>query len=55
MGNGNVNDRGKIIFSSAAPKDTSMGKSTAKDATNVVGGTQVTSKPLSPYACTPNK
>lgn len=48
--NGYVNDRGKIHGGQGAPKDTAMGKSIGPHATNVIGGTKVTSKPLSPNA-----
>ena len=48
--NGYVNSPGKIISSSAGPKDTSMGKDLSGKATNVIGGTKATTRPLSPNA-----
>lgn len=48
--NGYVNSRGKIHGNPAGPKDTSMGKSLSKNATNVISGTQATTEPLSPNA-----
>lgn len=48
--NGYVNSKGKIISSSAGPKMTNDGKNLGPHATNVIGGTKVTSKPLSPNA-----
>lgn len=50
MSNANVNSRGKIISSSAGPKDTSMGKDLSRDAKNCISGTKVTTSPLSPNA-----
>jgi hypothetical protein len=34
--NSNVNSRGKIIYSKGGPKDTTLGKDTGRDATNVI-------------------
>lgn len=48
--NGYVNDRGKIHGGKGGPKATNMGKDLGPHATNVIGGTKATTKPLSPNA-----
>jgi hypothetical protein len=48
--NGYVNSRGKIISNPAGPKPTNDGKNLGPHATNVIGGTKATTKPLSPNA-----
>lgn len=42
--------KANLAGAGGSPKDTSMGKDLSRDATNTIGGTQVSTTPISPNA-----